>query len=258
MLLEEFDENTLSLLNPEMAQKKLPNFPKTAIAFFSKSVMASFIKSFKSEIIYSVQNSTMVVNLYKINYKNHNLIVYHTPMGAPACVGIFEQVQALGLKNILLCGMCGCLVEHIKNNSIIIPTSALRDEGTSYHYQKPSDEVEIDKTVVSILEKTIKSLNLNYTKGKTWTTDAIFRETKDKTNKRKSQGAIVVDMECSAMACVAKFRKINFGQIFYGEDNLSNDKYNPNDLFTGSPIEKRAFIIPVMLECAINIDKKLN
>lgn len=255
MLLEEFDENTIALLNPNMSQKKIKDFPKTAVSFFSKSVMQEFVRLFNPQIVYSVQNSTMIINLYKVNFENTDIIVFHSPMGASACVGIFEQIQELGIENFLYSGMCGCLVNNIKQQSIIIPTSALRDEGTSYHYQKPSDEICLDKDVVNILENTIKNLNLSYIKGKTWSTDAIFRETIDKVNKRKSQGAIVVDMECSAICAASKFRNKRFGQVFYVEDNLSNDKYDPRELFTGSNIDKKSFIIPVMLKCAVEIDK---
>ncbi|MBQ7307542.1 MAG: nucleoside phosphorylase [Clostridia bacterium] len=258
MLLEEFDENKIALLNPNMSQKKIKDFPKTAIGFFSKTVMKEFVNTFNPKIVYSVQNSTMVVNLYQIIFQNTPIIVFHSPMGASACVGIFEQIQELGIENFLYTGMCGCLVNDIKQQSIIIPTLSLRDEGTSYHYQKPSDEIELDKNVVTILEDTIKNLNLSYTKGKTWSTDAIFRETIEKVNKRKSQGAIVVDMECSALCAVSKFRNKRFGQIFYVEDNLSNDKYDPRELFTGSSIDKKSFIIPIMLQCAVNLDKKYN
>ena len=164
----------------------------------------------------------------------------------------------MGIKNFLLVGCCGCLDKNIEEYSIIIPTSAIRDEGTSYHYAPKYDETKINSKVVEIIENTLNDLRLNYKKGKTWTTDAIFRETKDKVEKRKKQGAITVEMECSAMNIVSEFRKVNFGQIFYAADNLDGEQYEPRNLINGEKtINDKKKIIPIAIECAINIDKTL-
>lgn len=42
--------------------------------------------------------------------------------------------------------------------------------------------------------------SISYTEGKVWSTDGIYRETQSKMLARKAQGAIAVDMECSAIA----------------------------------------------------------
>ena len=164
----------------------------------------------------------------------------------------------MGVKNLLLVGCCGCLDDKMEEYSIIIPTSAIRDEGTSYHYQPASDETEINPKMVELIENFMKSKAINYSKGKTWTTDAIFRETRDKLNKRKSQGAITVDMECSAMNVVSEFRNVNFGQIFYAADNLGGEEYDPRTLLLDvENFDEKEKIIPIALKCGIEMDKNL-
>ena len=112
--------------------------------------------------------------------------------------------------------------------------------------------------MVNVLEKTIKGLSLNYTKGKTWTTDAIFRETKDKVLRRKKQGAITVEMECSAMNVVSEFRNVNFGQILYAADNLGGEEYDPRTLMLSTEsFDEKEKIIPIALKCGIEMDKSL-
>lgn len=81
--------------------------------------------------------------------------------------------------------------------------------------------------------------NCTYTCGKTWTTDAPYRETQAKIVKRREQGAICVEMGCASMAAVAKFRNKDFFQFLYATDNLDSIQW-----------EKRS------LECADNLDKK--
>ena len=79
----------------------------------------------------------------KIDINGTSLALYQSPVGGPASAPFFEEVIVMGAKTLLLSGNCGCLDASIKDLSIIIPTSAIRDEGTSYHYLPASDEIEI-------------------------------------------------------------------------------------------------------------------
>ena len=154
---------------------------------------------------------------------------------------------------------CGCLQKEIDEYAIIIPTSALRDEGTSYHYAPAEDETIINPEMIDVLEKAMIEKKLHYKKGKTWTTDAIFRETKKKVDDRVKQGAIVVDMECSALNVLAEFRGVNFGQFFYAADNLGGEEYDVRTLVTNNKDEiAQKKIIALALDCGVAIDKKFD
>lgn len=48
-----------------------------------------------------------------------------------------------------------------------------------------------------------------YVKGKTWTTDAFYRETINNFEIRKADGCISVEMECSAIQAMCDFRNLN-------------------------------------------------
>lgn len=257
MLLEEFDPNKSALFNPADFRKPMTEMPKTCVSFFSKSLMKFVKENFELSQIATIKNSTMEFPIYKTKVNEVELAILQSPVGAPACVSNYEEIIAMGIKNFLLVGCCGCLDEKIEEYSIILPTSALRDEGTSYHYAPACDETEIDKDVVEELEKVLKKLKLNYTKGKTWTTDAIFRETKEKINRRKEQGAIAVEMECSAMNVVSKFRGIKFGQLFYGADNLGGEEYDPRNFVVSTiSVDNKTKIVPVAFECALALNEK--
>ena len=258
MLLEEFDSNKKAILNAEDFHEKLPEMPKTCVSFFSKRIMKEIEENYPVQVIASISNATAKFPIYKINVNGVDLAIYHSPVGAPACVGCFEEAISLGIEKILLVGCCGCLDSSLDDYSLIIPTSAIRDEGTSYHYAPVYDETIINEKSVEVLEGTLKRLSLKYSKGKTWTTDAMFRETREKAQRRKEQGAITVDMECSAMNIVAEYRKVKFAQLFYAADNLDGEEYDPRSLVLGDEtMEQKKKIIPIAFECAIDIDKKL-
>lgn len=250
MILDEFDNEITSVINPSASVKcNLQNFPCTAVSFFSKALMEKFIELYEPKKIAELSHSSGAFPIYLINEDGINIAVYQSMIGAPACVLQYEEMIALGIKNLVLVGSCGCLDKSIEEFSIIIPHEAVRDEGTSYHYYPKNDEIRMNARVVKILEKVLKQRENSYIKTKTWTNDAFYRETKAKVKRRKDMGCRVVDMECSAMIAVARFRKVNFGQLFYSADNLDSDYWDPRHL-RNYALNKRHHMIPLAIACA--------
>lgn len=161
----------------------------------------------------------------------------------------------MGAENILVFGTCGVLDSSIKETSIIIPTSAIRDEGTSYHYAPPTSEIALNHTYCKQFKQFLDAQNISYTEGKVWTTDGIYRETHQKTANRKTQGAIAVDMECSAIAAFANFRKINHFQFFYSADNLDAETWEPRTLANDADLERKDRIASIALHFATQVFK---
>jgi uridine phosphorylase len=115
----------------------------------------------------------------------------------------------------------------------VIPTAAVRDEGTSYHYLPPGHEAEPDEAAVEAIRQTLDHHHVPHVLGKAWTTDAIYRETPAKIARRKAEGCLVVEMEAAALFAVAQFRGIAFGQILYGGDDISGDEWDHRDWING-------------------------
>ena len=151
-------------------------------------------------------------------------------VGAPACVSGFEEVVAMGAKKFVLFGSCGVLDDEKVKDHIVIPVSAIRDEGTSYHYIAPSEEIDMEDHAIYVLEDVLNACGYSYVKGKTWTSDGIYRETLPVIQERREEGCLVVEMECASMLAVSKYRKITFVQFLYGADNLSSEKWEMRDL----------------------------
>ena len=126
-------------------------------------------------------------------------------------------------SKFVACGGAAALRSDIQMGKIVIPDSALRDEGTSYHYSPASREIHISKEHIACLAGELEGESIEYIIRKTWTTDAPYRETKSTIDKRK--GCITVEMECSALTAVSEFRKVKFAQYLYGADDVSSDKW---------------------------------
>lgn len=147
--------------------------------------------------------------------------------------------------------MWGFLDQDIEASSIIIPTSALRDEGTSYHYLSASDEVKVNKGILPLFQSFLDSHKVSYQKGKVWTTDAPYRETIGKMKHRKESGAICVDMEYSAVAALADFRGFELCHFFYEADHLSEEKWDIRTLSSHADLDSKDRIADLAIQFAL-------
>lgn len=244
-----FDNKSNAILDPEKMIKKLDNPPEIAIATFSQKTIELLLKNYKTEII-AYFHAGEPIPIYQINYKNKKIAIYRTIIGAASTVGALEELQAMGIKKFLYYGSCGVLSKDIEAHNIIIPTEAYRDEGVSYHYMEKSDYITVD--TYKKLEKILQELNVSYTEGRTWTTDAFYRETKNNMLKRKKEGCICVEMECAGIMAVAQFRKVEAYQFFYASDNLDAEEWERR-ILSGTSIDKRWSLLNLALEIARKI-----
>ena len=165
-------------------------------------------------------------------------------------MGILEDIFALGADKLVLFGTCGVLDEDIKETSIIIPSHALRDEGTSFHYVEASDEIAVNVGVLDHFRSYLNERQISHKEGKVWTTDGIYRETNGKLKARKSAGAICVDMECSAVAALGKFRGVDICHFFYAADHLSEGNWDARNLMNHMDLDEKDKIALLALEFA--------
>ena len=146
-----------ALFSPSDKTKKIGNFPEICVSTFSENIIQKFSSLNNTEKIAELYTANGMIPVYKIRYKDTDIAFYLSRVGAPACVAGFEEVIAMGAKKFVLFGSCGVLDDDKVKDNIIIPVSAVRDEGTSYHYIAPSPEIEADPHSVQILESVLSS-----------------------------------------------------------------------------------------------------
>src|SRR5260221_10475583 len=96
-------------------------------------------------------------------------------IGGPFAVLIAEQLQASGAKLIIGLTSAGRVSPDLPLPCLVVATSAIRDEGTSYHYLPPDGEVACKSPVVPLLERELIATRWAVRWGKVWTTDAQNR-----------------------------------------------------------------------------------
>ncbi len=239
-----------ALFSPSDTTRRADDFPEICVSTFSENIIQKFSSLNTTEKIAELYTANGITPIYKIRYKNTAIAFYQSRVGAPACAAGFEEVIAMGAKKFVLFGSCGVLDDDRVKNNIIIPTSAVRDEGTSYHYIAPSAEIEADARAVQILENVLTNCGYSYVKGKTWTSDAIYRETISAIWERRQEGCLTVEMECASMLAVSKYRRIPFIQFLYGADNLSSDTWEIRDLMSYGLTNAEKYMV-LAFECGL-------
>lgn len=205
------------------------NLPKTVIIMPSAE-MGKFLKGHIKKH-YELFSSIDVLN-------NDIAVVHDFSIGSPLCVFVAELLAALGVENFILIGVAGAIGKDLKINQKVLCTGAFADEGTSRNYVletliKPSRE--ITKILAPLTEK----------KGHTWTTDAIFCETKKEVTFYEKQGALTVEMEAAGLFAFAKKRGLKAGAVFVISDLLNSSKWDalPNRRLNAQTLAKLIFDI---------------
>jgi len=193
---------------------------KCVFAFFGDYVEEYAITN-SSKKIAEFDTATKRFPIYQIEIDGQEVCFCHAPLGASAATQFLYFLISYGVKHVVATGCCGAL-HCFPENEILIPTSALRDEGTSYHYIPPSREIPINPIAISSIRMAADNFKIPYKECKTWTTDGFYRETRDLVDYRKNEGCHDVEMECSALAACALFRGAVFGQILFTGDTLAN------------------------------------
>jgi uridine phosphorylase len=221
----EFDEDRAAFIRPEAMLSPVEVTPNCVLCFYQEAIQ-KILGEYAHKVVAYFTAACLEFPLYEVEYKGQKVALMLAAVGAPLAGAQIDELTALGCKKFIACGSCGVLQKEIAVGHLIIPTSAVRDEGTSYHYVQPSREIEADSCVVQTIEETFLEQKVPYIKAKTWTTDAFYRETPAKIQLRKKEGCVTVEMEASAYMAVARYNNVQFGQILTAGDSLAGETWD--------------------------------
>ncbi|MBQ8432440.1 MAG: nucleoside phosphorylase [Clostridia bacterium] len=223
--LLEYDDDPHAVIDPDHEGLGI-HLPAKAVFAFLQDHVDAYAKAAGARTVGYFRTITKNYPVYVLTYKGEEICLCQAPLGAPAAAQFLDWLIGYGANKIISGGCCGAL-EELPENLFLVPSRALRDEGTSYHYLPAARFVDVDLTAREAIRKTLTEHGLSYREVTTWTTDGFYRETREKVAYRRAEGCTVVDMECSALAAVAERRGVHWGQILFTADSLANvDSYD--------------------------------
>ena len=216
----EFAPDPRAALSPEKFHQPRADMPARGVLCFFHDVIAHLASSGLLTEIMSLRSEMGQHPVYRFTTPAGEVALMHPGIGAPLAAGCMEELIALGVRTFVACGGAGVLDSAIAVGTVLVPTAAVRDEGTSYHYLPPAREVAVAPAVVAGIAAGLSARRVPYQKVKTWTTDAFYRETAGRIARRRAEGCACVEMETSALCAVAQLRGVQFGQLLYGGDDV--------------------------------------
>lgn len=243
--LLEFDPDPVGVVDPAVTlASRRGSLPERAVMCFYAEIVEALPGT--ATKIGELQAAHGVHPIWRVTHGQVDVAVFHPGVGAPLAAAFLEEAIVLGARKVVACGGCGTLTPAVAAGQVVVPTAAVRDEGTSYHYLEPSRLVEADPDGVAAAVALLEERGVPYLTGTTWTTDAVYRETRGKVAARRDEGCVVVEMEAAAFFAVARFRGIRFAQLLYGGDDLSGETWDARS-WTVSPSRATTFDLAVEL-----------
>lgn len=148
-------------------------------------------------------------------------------LGSPAMAILVEELAAFGARRFLSIGVAGSLQPQLYAGDVVVCESAVRGEGTSAHYLPVSDVVDADQGMMQGICKALSSGGIVAQRGRSWTTDAPFRETQRETFRHRAEGVLCVEMEAAALFAASQSLGAQAAAVFVIADRLLENGWEP-------------------------------
>jgi uridine phosphorylase len=148
-------------------------------------------------------------------------------IGAPALSVTVEELAVTGARRFVAVGYAGAVRPDLPAGSYVLCTRALRDEGTSYHYVRPSRWAHPSPGLTRTIGAGLAGHAVPFRRGPSWTIDAPYRETVDELRSVRRAGVLTVEMEASALFAIARVRRLDAAAVFTISDLLDERGWTP-------------------------------
>ena len=228
MITDDFSRDK-AILVPADIYKETGKYFKACICTFSPLILDKLLALYPSRIVGHVGSVKGPVPIYAFEAGGKTIGAFSISIGsALAGTDLIDLNHIAGADTFIVFGSAGALNREAIAGRYVIPTAAYRDEGFSYHYAPPADYIDIPGS--EFTAGVFAELNAPFVLGRTWTTDAFYRETRAKLNKRVAEGCLTVEMEMAGLQAVSSFHGFKLYSFLQAGDVLDGEEYDISGL----------------------------
>lgn len=229
MITDAFDAGATPIISPGDFYGEKRELADICLITFSKEIYKQALREFDCEKIAEIGLCNGNRPIYALTRRGRRIAFYLSPVGAAAAGHCLIEANWLtGASAFISFGSAGSLNQQKTRGKYVIPMEAYRDEGMSYHYAPPSDYIRISGA--ERLCEIFNSLQQPFVKGRLWTTDAIYRETREALARRTEEDCLAVDMEISGLQAVCDFHGFQLYPFVVTGDVLDQAEYDVAEL----------------------------
>jgi AMP nucleosidase len=159
-------------------------------------------------------------NFRIVNVKDMNCTMIDFGIGSPQAALLINCVAYLdSLKSVIMLGMCGGIDDTLQVGDFVIPTAAIRGEGTSRHYLPPEFPAIPASSVNLFCIGAVKQKGLLPKCGIVYTTDRrLWEYDEDFIAYLRHQRIMAIEMELATLFSVAYRYEVPIGSIMLVSD----------------------------------------
>ncbi len=154
-------------------------------------------------------------------YKGIPVSITSTGIGCPSAAIAVEELANVGAKVFIRVGTSAGIQPEVRPGDLVIPTGAMRNEGTSYYYVPDGFPAVPSFRVLKALIKASEELGYKHHIGIISTDDSFYAETPEFLSELRDYGIVSLDMESSAIFVVSHLRGLEAGTVLGVVANLS-------------------------------------
>lgn len=213
-----------NLLREARRQKNIPECPVSEICILDPD--GDLVRYLK-RVGETQKNSCWACyhsELYIYDLEGTEIGIIPCAVGASYAVLVAEQLFVSGCKLLISITSAGIITEEPIPKQFALITEALRDEGTSYHYLPTEKPARLSSNLLDQLQKMDLNDEPLFIEGKSWTTDAPYRETASSIQDMKEKGVTCVEMEASALYAFAEHTGVDVLCFAHLTNSMAQDE----------------------------------
>ena len=153
------------------------------------------------------------------NASANGITIINFGMGSPNAAIIMDILSAIQPKAVLFLGKCGGLRDKNKLGDYILPSAAIRGEGTSNDYFPPEIPALPAFSLQRAVSSNIRDFGKDYWTGTVYTTNRRVWEHDEKFKEYlRTTRAMAIDMETATIFCVGFANHIPTGALLLVSD----------------------------------------
>lgn len=162
---------------------------------------------------------TMGSMMSAIHSKKADVSIVDFSMGSPTAALIIELMAVVDPKAVLFLGMCGGLHRSLKVGDFILPTAAIRDEGSSQHFMPAQVPALPTFKVQKFVSQIMVEKGFDYRTGVIHTTDYRFWEFDQQFKAQLyEERSLAIEMESATLFVAGFASKVPIGALLLVSD----------------------------------------
>lgn len=203
----------------EIVKNWLPRYTKRRLEDFTEYILLTNFTNYVELFAQWFDVPVLGRDGNMINASANGITIINFGMGSPNAAIIMDILSAIQPKAVLFLGKCGGLKDKNKVGDYILPSAAIRGEGTSNDYFPAEIPALPAFSLQRSVSSNIRDFGKDYWTGTVYTTNRRVWEHDEKFKKYlKKSRAMAVDMETATLFIAGFHNSISIGALLLVSD----------------------------------------